>query len=84
MITKTNFWKTIRLGFKDMKQNQEMTEKVMAIIKGEKNFESKNAGGTFRKMLEKIAQGKVKNTAPFTDDPPPRAGKSPPVDGGTN
>ena len=38
MITKTDFWKAISLGFKDMKQNQEMTEKVMAIIKGEKNF----------------------------------------------
>lgn len=44
MITKTDFWKAISLGLKDMKQNQEMTEKVMAIIKGEKNFESKKAG----------------------------------------
>ena len=49
MITKTSFWKTIRLGFKDMKQNQEITEKVMAIIKGEKNFESKNAGRSRKK-----------------------------------
>ena len=44
MITKTDFWKAISLGFKDMKQSQEMTERVMAIIKGEKNFESKKAG----------------------------------------
>tara|TARA_A100001391_G_scaffold152264_1_gene110075 strand:+ start:472 stop:627 length:156 start_codon:yes stop_codon:yes gene_type:complete len=49
MITKTSFWKTIRLGFKDMKQNQEITEKVMAIIKGEKNFESKNVGRSRKK-----------------------------------
>jgi len=44
MITKTDFWKAISLGFKEIKQNQKMTEEVMAIIKGEKNFESKKAG----------------------------------------
>ena len=44
MITKTDFWKTIRKGFKEMRQHQEITDKVMAIIKGEKNFEPKNSG----------------------------------------
>jgi hypothetical protein len=44
MITKTDFWKTIRLGLKDLKHSQEVTEKVMAIIKGEKNFEPKKVG----------------------------------------
>ena len=33
MITKTDFWKSIRRGFKDMKRDQEMTKQVMAIIK---------------------------------------------------
>ncbi len=37
---------------------------------------------TYKNMFAKIAQGKRKNTAPFTEDP--HMGKSPPVDGGTN
>ena len=61
---------------------EEVVRKTIKKITTEGEYQ-KYARGTFRKMLEKIAQGKVKNTAPFTDDPPPRAGKSPPVDGGT-
>ncbi len=49
MITKTDFWKTIRKGFDEMRQHQEITNKVMAIIKGEKNFESKNTGRSGKK-----------------------------------
>jgi len=46
MITKTDFWKSIRRGFKDMKRDQEMTEQVMAIIKGDKNFEPETTRGS--------------------------------------
>ena len=45
----------------------------------EMNDEGKYQGyakGSFKKMLVKIAQGKVKNTAPFTEDP--HTGKSAP------
>ena len=41
MITNSALWKSIRIGFQDMKEHQEMTKRVMSIIKGEKNLEAK-------------------------------------------
>tara|TARA_A100001515_G_scaffold15717_1_gene11600 strand:+ start:1107 stop:1262 length:156 start_codon:yes stop_codon:yes gene_type:complete len=41
MITNTALWKSIRAGFQDMKEHQEMTKRVMSIIKGEKDLEPK-------------------------------------------
>ena len=55
-----------------------LKEVVIKVLK-EMNDEGKYQGyakGSFKKMLAKIAQGKVKNTAPFTEHP--HTGKSAP------
>ena len=59
------------------KKLEETVRKAIKKISDEGKYQ-KYARGTFRNMLAKIAQGKRKNTAPFTEAPPPQAGKSAP------
>ena len=54
---------------------EEAVRKALNKIADEGRYQ-KYARGTFRNMLAKIAQGKVSNTAPFTEDP--HTGKSAP------
>ena len=49
MITNTPLWKSIRAGFQDMKEHKEITERVMAIIKGEKNLGPHETGRSRKK-----------------------------------
>ena len=59
--------------------NRKKLKEVVVKVLKEMNDEGKYQGyarGTFKKMLAKIAQGKVKNTAPFTEHP--HKGKSAP------
>jgi len=57
------------------KKLEEAVRKAIKKISDEGKYQ-KYARGTFRNMLAKIAQGKVKNTAPFTEHP--HTGKSAP------
>ena len=57
------------------KKLEEAVRKAIKKISDEGKYQ-KYARGTFRNMLAKIAQGKRKNTPPFTEDP--HMGKSAP------
>tara|TARA_R110002110_G_scaffold303450_1_gene517513 strand:+ start:251 stop:451 length:201 start_codon:yes stop_codon:yes gene_type:complete len=57
------------------KKLEEVVRKALKEIRDEGKYQG-YARGTFKKMLAKIAQGKNKNTKPFTEDP--HTGKSAP------
>ena len=57
------------------KKLEEVVRKVLKEIDNEGKYQN-FAQGTFKKMLAKIAQGKRKNTDPYTENP--HKGKSAP------
>ena len=59
----------------DRKRLEEAVRTAIKKISNEGKYQ-KHARKTFKNMLAKIAQGKNKNTAPFTEDP--HMGKSAP------